>query len=220
MPTLDCTTRREDGDGVTLVACRLSNDRDVPCRVRVEPAVDRIAPPRRRGLPAPGWTDGRYETVVAAGTTVGVGFATPDRPSDPPASLTVLEEDADPTDGEGLEPTPTGAARSLLDPRPPRGAVSAGASRSGTPDGERDEPTDGDPTVGADTTESRDGTTVAPERTRGGDGSERADGGPVPPAVAAWIARAERREDRVGLRALAGEVAAARRRIGAGEPEP
>lgn len=195
MPTLDCTTRRENG--VTLVACRLSNGRDVPCRVRLEPAADRIAPPRTEGFPAPGWTEGGYETVVAAGATVGVGFATPDRASDPPATLSVVEEDADSTEDAALEPTATGAARALLDPRPPRDAVSAEASQAD----------------GGEGNDRNDGSTVDRD-------PDPVDGGEVPPVVAAWLARVERRGDRTALRSVAEAVATARRRIDAGEPEP
>jgi len=191
MPTLDCTTHRDGG--VTLVACRLSNGRDEPCRVRLDPGSDAVAPPRTNGLPAPGWTDGRYRTVVAANAVVGVGFATPDAPPDPPATLTVLEAGVDPTDDPAPEPTATGAARSLLDPRPPRAAVplSTPASHPPGPD---------------DATGATSGDSV-------GDGD-----GAVPTAVADWLARVERRGDRSALRAVADRIAAARRRIDAEEP--
>jgi hypothetical protein len=188
MPTLECTTRR--ADGVTLVACRLSNDRDTPCRVRLDPAPDAVAPPRKHGLPAAGWTDGRYETVLPASATVGVGFATPERPDDPPASVTLLAEDAAP-DADPTPATVAGAVRSLPDPRPPRAAVRT------------------DPGSSADGAER---TTPPVER------ADRPDRNAVPPAVAAWLARVERRADRKALRAVADRAATARRRIDAREP--
>ena len=103
--------------GVTLVAARVTNERENPQRVRV---ADRcggsVLPPRTNGLPVAGWDDGGWEGVVDAGETRPVGYATRAPPSDPPADVAWTERAAS-------DPTPASTLDDLGDPRPPRDAV-------------------------------------------------------------------------------------------------
>lgn len=130
MVSLACTTSR--AEDVTLVTGRIVNP-DRPQRVRVENQLDGpVWPPRRRGVPATGWTDDGFECVLAADETRALGYASPAPPVDPP--LVVVE--TEPVDPEavdtGFEPqtavptveeTPTGVVRALGSPQPPRDAV-------------------------------------------------------------------------------------------------
>lgn len=130
MVDLETATHRA-GD-VTLVECRLESDG--PRRVRV---VNRLAgpvwPPRRRGVPAEGW-DGDGVTVTVEGR-VGVGYATPAPPADPPAAITAVEDPASTVDRAGddarfeaavdVTATRAGVVRELSDPRPPSDAIPA-----------------------------------------------------------------------------------------------
>ncbi|WP_136717460.1 DUF7857 domain-containing protein [Halorientalis salina] len=130
MVSLTCTASQEQG--ITLVTGRIENP-DRPRRVRVENRLDGpVWPPRRRGVPAAGWSDACFECVLAAGETRALGYASPAPPADPP--LAVVE--AEPVDPESVDDTfepksavpsvdetPNGVVRELGSPRPPRDAV-------------------------------------------------------------------------------------------------
>lgn len=74
MVRIDCEHERIDG--TTLVTCRLATDARV--RVTVEPTHEGpVWPPRRQGVPAPGWEDGAWTGVVRADAPRGLGYATP-----------------------------------------------------------------------------------------------------------------------------------------------
>ncbi|MFC7167321.1 hypothetical protein [Halospeciosus flavus] len=63
---LDCDTTERDG--VTLVACLLTNDGDDPRRARVANRLDGpVWFPRVDGVPVRGWDDGGYEGVLGPG---------------------------------------------------------------------------------------------------------------------------------------------------------
>lgn len=112
---LDSRTRRVDG--VTFVAATLENDENEPMRVRVAAGAEPVWPPRRHGVPCAGWDDGGYESVVRAGETVALGFATPATIDGEPAGVAWAE----PASEVGTAtPDPV---RELGDPRPPRDAV-------------------------------------------------------------------------------------------------
>lgn len=123
---LDCDTFERDG--VTLVACLLTNDGDVPRRVRAANRLDGpVWYPRTGGVPARGWDDGGYEGVLEPGETRPLGYATPADASsaEPPVEIAWTERAAE-SDREwdrGQRSTPAAAARALPDSRPPRGAV-------------------------------------------------------------------------------------------------
>jgi hypothetical protein len=110
------TTRRE-GD-VTLVEVVLTNG-GAATEVRVENCLDgALQPPRRRGVPESGWDESGYAGTVPANGRLGLGYACPARPTEPPIRVTCHgppEDDA--------ERTPASVVRELGDPRPPRDAV-------------------------------------------------------------------------------------------------
>lgn len=118
---LDCETTERDG--VTLVACRLTNNGDHPCRVRVANRLDGLVWfPRVGRVPARGWDEGGYEGVLGPGASRPLGYATPASPApsaDPPAEVVWSERAA----RADRETTPADAARALPDSRPPRAAV-------------------------------------------------------------------------------------------------
>lgn len=131
-------------DGVTLVRCRLVNDAPVPRRVRIRNRLDGpLFPPRRSGVPEPGWdADGAElrvepEDARAAGYACVVADPEPaegadlspaaeacpsvDHGPDPPVEIeSVVRAPADP------EPVADAAAavRKLGSYRPPRRALS------------------------------------------------------------------------------------------------
>jgi hypothetical protein len=142
MVTIDCTA--DAHNGVTLVTARL-RDINVPTQIRVESRLDGpVWPPRREGLPEPGWTDTGFDGVVGPGTEV-LGYATPASPSDPPAELVDWEPVPDAEPREELTEDTDSVVRHLGDPSPPADAVPASGSAveeptSNTPDGEETEP--------------------------------------------------------------------------------
>jgi len=145
MVSLACTTTQQQG--ITLVTGRIENP-DRPRRVCVENRLDGpVWPPRRRGVPAAGWTAEGFECVLAAGETRAVGYASPAPPTDPPLAVAETEPvDAEAGDAAfeprtavpSVENTPAGVVRALGSPRPPRDAVpvpdadSEGADAGGT----------------------------------------------------------------------------------------
>lgn len=133
--------------GVTLVTGVLAaGDRAGPVRVRVAAAVDGpVWPPRRRGLPEPGWDADGFETVLAAGERAPFGFATP-APVDGPAVEVVGTEPAEddaPGPPEAGSRTAGGpdedrvreTVQRLRSPRVPRDAVPTPAA-DGEPGGD------------------------------------------------------------------------------------
>jgi hypothetical protein len=129
MVTLEWSCERTDG--VTLVSLVVAADR--PCRVRVENRLDGpVWPPRRRGQPAAGWDGDAFTGTVPEEGRLTVGYATPARPTDPPAevvSTEPAEPDQEDDDGEPAGPapavdsTPAGVVRDLGDPVVPRDSV-------------------------------------------------------------------------------------------------
>lgn len=116
--TTDC--RRVGGR--TLVECRLTNDRNVPVRVRLESRLDGPTwPPRDDGHPVRGWADGTWTGRLDAGETVGVGFASPAEATASPVRVEEREGSPDTARAGrfGVAPTPDDVARELTDPRPP-----------------------------------------------------------------------------------------------------
>ncbi|MFC6837237.1 DUF7857 domain-containing protein [Halomarina ordinaria] len=120
---VDCTQHRDGG--VTFVSVVLRSDR--PRRVELDPAYDRVWPPRRNGVPAKGWADGQFTGRVEG--TRAVGFATPEPPAEgcvevawaPPGETAPAF--GRPDWAPEVTATPDGVVRALSDPRPPRGAV-------------------------------------------------------------------------------------------------
>lgn len=117
-----------DGDA-SLVSCRVRNDGAVPRRVRVESRLDgAVLPPRRGGVPEPGWDADGVTAVLAPGERRAFGFASVVEPVEPPVALARAEPvepgseaEADAAEGTG-DPVRT-AVRDLGNPRPPRRAV-------------------------------------------------------------------------------------------------
>lgn len=228
VPELGWTTRREAG--VTLVELTVTNDAAGPRRVRVRSTVP-VLPPRRRGVPAAGWTEDADDEVVvlelAPGERRGVGYASPSV-AEPPAELleaTVPKAPSAPAPIPGtpsVEPTPAGVVRELPSSLPPREAV---------PDGGGDED-DGDPGTGEQTpepsgstgtTDGRDGErgsgdgTVAPAgEWEWGSASDDTTAGAAPPAeVTEWFDGVAERIDTARALAAADTVPAATERVAA-----
>jgi len=127
-------------DGVALVSVRVDNDAPVDRRVRLRNRLDGpVLPPRRAGVPEPGWDDEGFEGVVPAGSTVALGYAVP---LSPPGDRDAEAVDADSLpehavdvetlgradeSDEAADSTPEGAIRSLGSARPPADAVPVSA---------------------------------------------------------------------------------------------
>lgn len=184
-------------EDAALVAVVVESETPTPRAVHVVPQVDgSVHPPRRQGMPAPGWADGRFEGVVPAAGRLSVGFAAGD-PGDPPVAV-VDRGRADGTGGE--DPSPTDLLRALGSPAPPRDAVPDGAETTrptGSDDCDPDERQAG-------AAEARDHRPPAPVTDwldavdARVDGAAPADGGP-PTALAA---------DEAALRAVASRASA------------
>ncbi|AFK17970.1 hypothetical protein E6P09_04250 [Haloferax mediterranei ATCC 33500] len=126
-------------DDVVLVTVRFDNAAPVDQRVRLQNRLDGpVLPPRRAGVPAPGWDDDGFEGVVPAESTVALGYACPLSPSGPDLSgdvdpATVVDIDvlgrADETDEQDRS-TAADAIRELGASRPPADAVPAPTSES------------------------------------------------------------------------------------------
>lgn len=159
-------TRCTHSDGVTLVELLATADR--PERVRIENRLDGpVWPPRRRGVPAEGWTDEGFAGVVAPDDRLLLGYACPAEPADPPAAIAAEVPEAEAGDGSV---TPLEVVRALGRAAPPHDAVP-------DPDGERgdtsvDETSSGDSTPGDPSAE--------PASSTGRSES-------LPPAVAEWL---------------------------------
>jgi hypothetical protein len=124
MTTLEWTVTREQG--VTLVEAVIAREstpisEDPELSVTVESLLEGpVWPPRRQGVPVAGWSDRQFETTVAAGDRVAVGFASPAAPTEPPVEIVDRERGAVSSDGGA---SPSDVVRALGDPSPPRDAV-------------------------------------------------------------------------------------------------
>jgi hypothetical protein len=114
----------ETRDGVTLVTATLTGGTTRQALTLTCEVAGPVWPPRQNGELAPGWEDASVRKVVPPGEQVGVGFATPADPANPPVSITDQEVvAADEPDRSIDEATPAAALRQLRDPAPPRDAV-------------------------------------------------------------------------------------------------
>jgi len=118
--------------GVVLVTVDLRNPSPVDRRVRVTNRLDGpVLPPKRAGVPEPGWDDDGFDGVVPADGRRSLGYACPAPAKRPPVSVT--DEGRD--DGDASA-TAVDAIRELDDPRPPIDAIPAG--RGDEADGARE----------------------------------------------------------------------------------
>lgn len=164
MVSLDWETTAA-GDA-TLVTVALESDDST--RVRVANCLDGpVWPPRRQGVPAAGWDEDGFAGVVDGRRVLG--YACPADPADPPVRI-VEERPPDDADG-GL--SPRDLVRQLGDPAPPTDAV-------GPPADPSDAGSEPSKAPGAD-------------RPPGASGTPRGAASGIPPAVAAWLDRIERR---------------------------
>lgn len=132
MVTVAADCRRVDG--ITLVEGRLTNPGADATRVRVESELDGPTwPPRDGRHPERGWSDSAWTGRLAAGATVGVGFASPAPPGEPPISVEQLATCSDPGARFAADPTPADVVRELPDPRPPRAGLLDGADAAPSP---------------------------------------------------------------------------------------
>lgn len=82
----------EHTDGVTLVRATVTNTRGTPQMVRLESRLDGpIWPPRDGGFTAPEWDGDRWERGLTPGESVGLGFASPADPVEPPLEIVDVE---------------------------------------------------------------------------------------------------------------------------------
>lgn len=208
MLSVESTVR--ETDPAWLVSVRVENDGDAALTAALRAAAP-VMPPRRRGVPEAGWS-GRTVTVrVPAGDCRGVGFATEQRPPDPPVEV-VEQTAAGDDNGAFADPDPDAVVRTLGAGAPPRDAVpvdaetaapeesSATGDAAATADPAATEPVDWEwvedatPTAPESGDESdADGDEAATDESDA-DGGEAAD---LPPPVAAWLGEVERRCDRV-----------------------
>lgn len=153
MVTVAADCRRVDE--VTLVECRLTNTEDEPTRVRIESRLDGPTwPPRDGPYPERGWTDDAWTGRLAAGTTLGIGFASSAPPVEPPVRVEELEALSDAGERFAGDPTPADVVRELPDPRPPQDGLFDATDATGrtTDDKPSERPTDLQP--GLDQTEA------------------------------------------------------------------
>ncbi|WP_049906595.1 DUF7857 domain-containing protein [Halorubrum aidingense] len=167
---MDLTWTVERDGGVSLVRCRVHNDGAVRQRVRIESRLDGpVLPPRRSGIPEPGWDASGVTLELEPGGRRAIGFAvpaatdpSPSKDASPTSSTEPPVEVVDSTavgstatDSTAEEESGTAVAealRDLADHRPPRAAVDGDAVVNS--DGAAAERTDGDDTGEGDTTES------------------------------------------------------------------
>ncbi|WP_338740173.1 hypothetical protein [Haloplanus salilacus] len=131
-------------DDVRLVTVELRNPDPVDRRVRVDNRLDGpVLPPRRAGVPDPGWDRDGFTGVVPAGERRPLGYACPAPPSRPPVS--VVDEGR--ATGGSADDDAEVAVRELADPRPPADAVPDASPGGGSgSDPERNARGDGPPT--------------------------------------------------------------------------
>lgn len=128
MIELSCVVERQ-GE-TSLVELLVVNETSHPRRVRVANRLDGpVWPPRKRGAPDVGWDDGGFEGVVDPGERVGLGYACPGAPTEPPAEIVWSEREASesrderPRTAGATSLGPADVCRLLDDPRPPRDVV-------------------------------------------------------------------------------------------------
>ncbi|KAB1197507.1 MULTISPECIES: hypothetical protein [Haloferax] len=117
---------------VVLVTVTFENTDSVAQRVRLRNRLDGpVLPPRRAGVPEPGWDDDGFEGAVPAESTVALGYASPIDGDSTPSSDTDPESVVD-IDVLGRNPdtdtaavSSTDAIRRLGPSRPPADAVPA-----------------------------------------------------------------------------------------------
>jgi hypothetical protein len=91
---IDCTTRTQRVDGLTLVSVLLTNEQATPQQVTFRVTIDGpLWPPRSRGVVEPAWDDQTWCGKVGAHGHRGVGFATPARVEDGCDPVTVVESE-------------------------------------------------------------------------------------------------------------------------------
>ena len=123
MPTLDWQVAAT-GE-TTLVELFVTSDTET--RVEISSNLEPVWPPRRQSRPAAGWDGSGFEGVVSAGEPLVLGYASPDDPVEPPATIV----DTEPVTGssEGA-PSPEALVRELGEAGPPRDAVPTHGSPS------------------------------------------------------------------------------------------
>jgi hypothetical protein len=100
---VEVETSVDQVDGVTVVRATVTNTRSTPQIVRLESQLDGPTwPPRRGAVSAPCWSDGVWERAIRPSRSIGVGFASPAEPVEPPLELVEVqrasEEDFEPAD--------------------------------------------------------------------------------------------------------------------------
>ena len=91
---VDLSWTVDQADGVWFVSCLLSNPTDVTRRVRLDSCLDGpVLPPRRRGVPEPGWDATGVTLSLESGERRGVGFACPVPPNNTTDEDRIDDED-------------------------------------------------------------------------------------------------------------------------------
>ncbi|SNR49051.1 DUF7857 domain-containing protein [Halorubrum vacuolatum] len=181
-------------DGITLVRCRVRNDRSVPRRVRIESRLDGpVLPPRRRGVPENGWDESGVTLRLEPGERRALGFASPAEPTDPPVTVSETEPTTEDREADACE-----AVRRLETHRPPADVVERiGGAFGMDDDDEGDDSGDSDDESddSGDDDDESDGTTGS----EGGTTSEEPhgpEGSCGPERVNEWLGRIEKRIER------------------------
>ncbi|WP_081661630.1 DUF7857 domain-containing protein [Halopiger djelfimassiliensis] len=77
-------TNAERTRGITTVRVVVANTHSTPQTVRLRCCLDGpVWPPQRDGVIDPRWDDGIWETTIRPGRRRGVGFASPEPPTEP-----------------------------------------------------------------------------------------------------------------------------------------
>lgn len=134
------TRRTMRRDGVTYAHVVLENERAERRRVRLEVLVDdAVWPPRRRGVPAPGWDEDGVTVTVAAGGARGIGFATPGSIPEEFVSVDAIDRPGGGAEGTAANGSPNrsgnGSAKTSLNGSTNRSA-NGSANELGNPDGD------------------------------------------------------------------------------------
>jgi len=117
---VEVETDVERRNGVTFVRATVRNTRSTPQTVRLVNRLDGPTwQPRFGAVTAPEWQDDTWERTVKPGQTLGVGYASPADPSDPPLEAVSVSRE----EGEQTESTREVLA-SLDDWSPPNDALS------------------------------------------------------------------------------------------------
>ena len=123
---VDLSWTVDQADGVWFVSCLLSNPTDVTRRVRLDSCLDGpVLPPRRRGVPEPGWDATGVTLSLESGERRGVGFACPVPPNNTTDEGDTTNEDriddgddADDEDGPDRATAPTDPPVAITDCAP------------------------------------------------------------------------------------------------------